>query len=87
MTPKAPPTDGSASSPADPSSMSYEAARAELASVVEQLQGGTPALEEALALWERGELLARRCEEILEAARLRVEQVTGESTAAPTRDG
>ena len=38
--------------------LSYEQARAELASVVERLEAGGTSLEESLALWERGEALA-----------------------------
>ena len=38
--------------------LSYEQARAELASVVERLEAGGTTLEESLALWERGEKLA-----------------------------
>ena len=53
--------------------MSYEQARDELVSVVGALeQGGVP-LEESLALWERGEALAARCEEWLLGARERLD--------------
>ena len=53
--------------------MSYEQARDELISVVAKLeQGGIP-LEESIALWEKGEALASRCETWLERARTRVE--------------
>ena len=43
--------------------ISYEAARDELAEVVTQLEGGQASLEESLALWERGEALAKICQE------------------------
>lgn len=53
--------------------MSYETARDELVAVVSALeQGGVP-LEESLALWERGEALAARCEEWLLGARERLD--------------
>ncbi len=53
--------------------MSYEQARDELVAVVGALeQGGVP-LEESLALWERGEALAARCEEWLLGARERLD--------------
>ncbi len=50
----------------------YEAARDELARVVAALEAGGLTLEESLALWERGELLAGTCQRWLEAARARV---------------
>ena len=48
---------------------SYEAARAELVEVVQQLEAGGVTLEESLALWERGEALAKICQEWLDGAR------------------
>ena len=53
--------------------LSYEQARAELASVVERLEAGGCTLEEALALWERGEQLAAICQRWLDGARERLE--------------
>ncbi|MDR2380190.1 MAG: exodeoxyribonuclease VII small subunit [Bifidobacteriaceae bacterium] len=53
--------------------LSYEAARAELIQVVQQLEAGSQTLEEALALWERGEALAARCQEWLDSAKARIE--------------
>ncbi|MDG4767819.1 exodeoxyribonuclease VII small subunit [Solwaraspora sp. WMMD406] len=53
--------------------MSYEQARAELASVVERLESGGTSLEESLALWERGERLAGICQRWLDGARERLE--------------
>jgi exodeoxyribonuclease VII small subunit len=54
------------------STLSYEEARAELASVVERLESGGSTLEESLALWERGEELAAICQRWLDAARARL---------------
>ena len=51
----------------------YEQAREELADVVRRLEAGGLTLEESLALWERGEALAARCEQWLAGARARVE--------------
>ena len=59
--------------PTDVSSLSYEQARDELISVVSELEQGTASLEESLALWERGEALAARCEEWLIGAKQRLE--------------
>jgi exodeoxyribonuclease VII small subunit len=55
------------------SELSYEQARAELASVVERLEAGGGTLEESLALWERGEKLAAICQQWLDGARARLE--------------
>ncbi|HSK26415.1 MAG TPA: exodeoxyribonuclease VII small subunit [Jiangellales bacterium] len=56
---------------ADP--LSYEQARDELVEVVRRLETGGTSLEEALALWERGEELAAVCERFLEGARARLD--------------
>jgi exodeoxyribonuclease VII small subunit len=53
----------------------YEQARAELEDVVHRLEAGGVPLEESLALWERGEELARRCQEWLDGARQRLDAV------------
>jgi exodeoxyribonuclease VII small subunit len=53
--------------------MGYEAARDELVDVVKVLEQGGLDLDASLALWERGEQLATRCEEHLAGARTRVE--------------
>lgn len=55
------------------SDLSYEQARDELIAVVAELEAGTASLEESLALWERGEALAARCEEWLIGAKQRLE--------------
>jgi exodeoxyribonuclease VII small subunit len=59
---------------ADVTELGYEAARDELVVVVKTLELGGLDLDESLALWERGEALAKRCEEHLAGARQRVEQ-------------
>ncbi|UGT38724.1 exodeoxyribonuclease VII small subunit [Nocardia yamanashiensis] len=51
----------------------YERARDELVNVVKMLEQGGMDLDDSLALWERGEALAARCEEHLAGARKRVE--------------
>lgn len=58
--------------PADIEALSYEEAREQLIGVVSRLEAGGTSLEDSLALWERGEALARRCEEWLEGARKRL---------------
>jgi exodeoxyribonuclease VII small subunit len=51
---------------------SYEEARDELTEIVRRLEAGGVTLEESLALWERGEALARICQELLDGARARL---------------
>jgi exodeoxyribonuclease VII small subunit len=55
------------------SEMGYEEARDELIEVVQRLEQGGLDLDASLKLWERGEELARCCEEHLAGARQRVE--------------
>ncbi|MHA7306768.1 exodeoxyribonuclease VII small subunit [Arthrobacter sp. TMN-49] len=57
----------------DVSALSYEQAREQLMTVVNQLEAGSSSLEDSLALWERGEALAKRCEEWLEGAKARLD--------------
>ena len=57
----------------DIADLSYEQARDELVKVVTQLEQGGASLEESLALWERGEALAKRCEEWLIGAKARLD--------------
>ena len=56
-------------------SPSYEEAREELVDVVRRLEAGGTTLEESLALWERGEELARVCQRWLDGARERLDKV------------
>ncbi|MDQ0735649.1 exodeoxyribonuclease VII small subunit [Arthrobacter agilis] len=67
-------TDNSKQEPqrADIDALSYEQAREELVAVVARLEAGGVSLEESLALWERGEALADRCEAWLEGAKVRL---------------
>ena len=53
--------------------LSYEDAREELIGVVAQLEAGGSSLEDSLALWERGEKLARICQDWLDGARKRLD--------------
>jgi len=48
--------------------MSYEAARDELAAVISELESGQSTLEQSLTLWQRGEDLAKICQEWLDGA-------------------
>jgi len=65
-------------------SLSFEAARDELVRVVAELEQGSPTLEHSLALWERGEALAARCEEWLLGAKRRLD--AARDAASPGAD-
>lgn len=81
----------------DAEALGYEQARDELLEVVRRLEAGGTTLEEALALWERGERLATVCERFLTGARTRLESAlaarderagidgVGEATEHPVR--
>ena len=56
----------------------YEEAREELVDVVRSLESGGTDLEESLALWERGELLAKICQEWLDGAKKRLDDALAE---------
>ena len=60
----------------DVKKMSFERAMEELESIVTKLEGGKVPLEESVAIYERGESLKRRCEELLRQAEVRVEKIT-----------
>ncbi|MBC7677832.1 MAG: exodeoxyribonuclease VII small subunit [Pseudorhodobacter sp.] len=62
----------------DPAIPSYEAARDELTEVVRRLEAGGATLEESLALWERGEALAKVCQGWLDGARARLDAALGD---------
>ena len=68
----------------DVSELSYEQARDELVRVVNELEQGSSTLEESLALWERGEALAKRCEEWLLGAKARLDAARAAAGAADT---
>lgn len=55
--------------------LGYEEAREELLGVVRDLEAGGVTLEESLALWERGEQLAQLCQQWLDGARRRLDEV------------
>jgi exodeoxyribonuclease VII small subunit len=72
--------------PVNTSKLSYEEARNELVNVVSELEQGSPTLEQTLALWERGEALATRCEEWLIGAKERLNAARAGLDAAATPD-
>jgi exodeoxyribonuclease VII small subunit len=70
---------GEGGATAEIEAMSYEAARDALVAVVDELERGGATLEQSLALWERGEALATRCETWLTGARARLDAARAES--------
>ncbi|MBE4772217.1 MULTISPECIES: exodeoxyribonuclease VII small subunit [Streptomyces] len=62
--------------------LGYEQARDELIEVVRRLEAGGTTLEESLALWERGEELAKVCRRWLDGARARLDAALAEEDAA-----
>ena len=58
--------------------MTFEAALEELEVTVTQLEMGELTLEESLTLFERGQKLTAFCNQQLEQATLRVEQLTAD---------
>ncbi|MFN5160121.1 MAG: exodeoxyribonuclease VII small subunit [Rhodoluna sp.] len=55
--------------------MTYEQARDELTKVLSQLEQGSVTLDQSMALWHRGELLAQKCEQWLSGARAKLDEV------------
>lgn len=70
----------------DISQLGYEQCRDELVAVVQTLEHGGLDLDDSLRLWERGEQLARRCEEHLAGARRRVEDALAADTGGDGPD-
>jgi exodeoxyribonuclease VII small subunit len=66
--------------------LSYEQARDELIDVVRKLEAGGVTLEESLALWERGEELAKVCAQWLEGARARLDAALEEEAEETEED-
>ncbi len=59
--------------------LTFEAAHRELEEIVERLERGNASLDEAIALWERGEELYRFCLGKLDAAQGRIEELAREA--------
>ncbi|MBO1334628.1 exodeoxyribonuclease VII small subunit [Streptomyces sp. VRA16 Mangrove soil] len=72
--------------PAD-ATLGYEQARDELIDVVRRLEAGGTSLEESLALWERGEELAKVCRRWLDGARARLDAALADANGADGEDG
>jgi exodeoxyribonuclease VII small subunit len=68
----------------DVKKLSFERALEELESIVKRLEDGKVPLEESVAIYERGESLKRRCEELLRQAEARVDKITTDATGQVT---
>ncbi len=68
---------------ADIKKLSFEKAIEELETIVKRLEEGKVPLEESVAIYERGEALKRRCEEVLRQAEARVEKITLDASGKP----
>jgi exodeoxyribonuclease VII small subunit len=67
--------------------LTFEAAQRELEGVVERLERGEASLDEALALWERGEELLRFCLDRLERTEGRIEELARQAAESrPSED-
>ncbi|MEV8595924.1 exodeoxyribonuclease VII small subunit [Streptomyces sp. NPDC052012] len=77
-------TGGTQQKAAVAEALGYEQARDELIEVVRRLEAGGTTLEESLALWERGEELAKVCRRWLEGARARLDAALAEEAEAET---
>jgi exodeoxyribonuclease VII small subunit len=68
----------------DVMTLSFERAIEELETIVKRLEEGKVPLEESVTIYERGEALKRRCEELLRQAEARVEKITLDAGDKPT---
>jgi len=68
----------------DVAQLSFERAIEELETIVRRLEEGKVPLEESVAIYERGEALKRRCEDLLRQAEARVEKITLDAAGRPT---
>ena len=67
----------------DVDALSFEKAIEELETIVKRLEEGKVPLEELVAIYERGEALKRRCEDLLRQAEARVEKITLDASGKP----
>lgn len=84
------PTDGSDEAPAEPEGgeeMPFEEAIEELETIVEELEEGDIALEEAMERFERGLGLVEACRSKLDQAELKVEQLLEDGSTEELEDG
>ncbi|MEO1748087.1 MAG: exodeoxyribonuclease VII small subunit [Pseudomonadota bacterium] len=59
----------------DPATLKFEDALAELETIVDRLERGEVGLDESIEIYERGEALRARCDELLKAAESKIEKI------------
>ncbi len=67
----------------DVAAMPFEAALHELERIVDQLEKGAVSLDNSIKLYERGEALKNRCDELLKNAEMRIEKITLSADGKP----
>lgn len=67
----------------DVGQLTFERAIEELETIVKRLEEGKVPLEESVAIYERGETLKRRCEQLLRQAEARVEKIALDASGKP----
>jgi exodeoxyribonuclease VII small subunit len=70
------PTPSPIPSAPSPDSLTFEQAMAQLEAIVERVESGQIGLEQALAEYERGVALVKRCRDVLQRAELKVEELS-----------
>ena len=68
----------------DIQSLTFEKALAELESIVDRLEHGKVDLEQSISIYERGEALKKRCEDLLKLAEARIEKITLRPDGTPS---
>ena len=58
----------------EPESLDFEASLTELESIVSKLENSQLSLQESLQLYKRGELLSKRCNQLLDEAELQIDE-------------
>ena len=71
------------SEPTDIATLSFEKAVAELENIVARLERGDVALDESIAIYERGEALKKHCDQLLKAAEDRIEKIRLDRAGKP----
>ena len=67
----------------DIAAMPFEQALAELEGIVDRLEKGAVSLDDSIRLYERGEALKTRCDELLKNAEMRIEKITLSADGKP----
>jgi len=69
--------------PDDVAALSFEEAMAALEEIVDRLESGAVGLEESIAVYTRGSLLRRHCEDKLKSAEARIEKIQLDESGVP----